>query len=161
MPSRRNQISMTDDEQREFMERGWTLQVASVGRDGWPHLVAMWYALIDGDIHFTTYAGAQKALNLDADPRITCMIESGEEYQELRGLVVQGNAEVIRDNPELVIQVQIATAAKRGGDPTPGAASMAAPPDEARLKQASKRAVIRVRPVNVYSWDHRKLGGTY
>ena len=74
MPSRRNQIAMTDHEQREVLEQGWTLQVASMGHDGWPHLVAMWYALIDGDIHFTTYARAQKTLNLDADPRITCMI---------------------------------------------------------------------------------------
>ena len=110
--------------------------------------------MIDGDIHFTTYARAQKTLNLDADPRITCMIESGTEYQEIRGLVVRGKADVIRDNPNLVIQVQDATAAKRSDAP-------AAPPNEARVKQASKRAVIRVRPVSIYSWDHRKLGGTY
>lgn len=161
MPSRRNQIAMTDQEQREFLERGWTLQVASLGHDGWPHLVAMWYALIDGDIHFTTYARAQKTLNLDADRRITCMIESGTEYQEIRGLVVRGEAEVIRDNPDLVIRVQDATAAKRSGDAPPGTGSTATPPSEARIKQASKRVVIRVRPVNIYSWDHRKLGGTY
>jgi nitroimidazol reductase NimA-like FMN-containing flavoprotein (pyridoxamine 5'-phosphate oxidase superfamily) len=161
MPSRRNQIAMTEDESRDFLERGWTLQVASVGSDGWPHLVAMWYALIDGDIHFTTYARAQKTLNLAANPRITCMIEVGEEYSEVRGLVVRGDAEVILDNPELVIQVQMATAAKRSGEGSPSAEALAAPPSEARLKQASKRVVIRVRPVSIYSWDHRKLGGTY
>ncbi|MDP6606537.1 MAG: pyridoxamine 5'-phosphate oxidase family protein [Dehalococcoidia bacterium] len=158
MPSRRNEIAMTDEERLDFLEHGATLQVASIGHDGWPHMVAMWYAMIDGDIHFTTYRKAQKVLNLEADPRITCMLETGIAYSEVRGLVIRGKADVILDTPELVVDVQIATAAKRGEvDPT----APVPPPSEARLNQAAKRAVIRVRPTNIYSWDHSKLGGRY
>ena len=99
MPSRRGQNEMTQEEQAEFLATGWTLQVASLGPEGFPHLVAMWYGMVDGAIHFTTFAKAQKVINLKRDPRITCMLESGEEYQELRGLVIEGEAEVIQGNP--------------------------------------------------------------
>ena len=156
MPSRRDMIALTEDEQREFIEARRTLQVASIGHNGWPHIVAMWYGVIDGLIHFTTYAKAQKVLNLDRDPRITCMLEEGEEYSELRGLVIEGEAEIVRDNPDLVMAVQDASAVLRGGgSPT------SAMPDAGRLKQASKRAVVKVHPTRLYSWDHTKLGGVY
>ena len=145
---------MTEEEQGEFLEAGWTLQVASVGPGGWPHLVAMWYAVIDGAIHFTTFAKAQKVLNLRRDPKLSCMLEAGEEYQELRGLVIEGEAEVVEGDTDLVLQVMAGIERKRsGGEPVM--------PNDVQRKQASKRAVVRLKPTNVYSWDHRKLGGVY
>lgn len=155
MPSRRSQIEMTPEEQEEFLATGWTLQVASIGSQGYPHLVAMWYGMIGGEIHFTTFAKAQKVLNLERDPRITCMLESGEQYQELRGLVVEGDAEVIQGDPDLVLQVNAAIGAKRGNG------ADATMPSDVQRKQAAKRAVVRVHPKRVISWDHNKLGGTY
>ncbi len=159
MPSRRNMIAMTDDEATEFIETGWTLQVASVGNNGWPHLVAMWYGVIDGKIHFTTYAKAQKVLNLKRDPRITVMLESGTEYSKIKGLVIEGEAEVVENDPDLVMAVQDATGRKRNEN----AGAQAATPmtDEQRRAQASKRAVVRIEAKRVYSWDHGKLGGRY
>ncbi len=159
MPSRRNMIAMTDDEATEFIETGWTLQVASVGNNGWPHLVAMWYGVIDGKIHFTTYAKAQKVLNLKRDPRITVMLESGTEYSKIKGLVIEGEAEVVENDPDLVMAVQDATGRKRNEN----AGAQAATPmtDEQRRAQASKRAVVRIDAKRVYSWDHGKLGGRY
>ena len=159
MPSRRNMIAMTDEEATEFIETGWTLQVASVGNNGWPHLVAMWYGVIDGKIHFTTYAKAQKVLNLKRDPRITVMLESGTEYSKIKGLVIEGEAEVVENDPDLVMAVQDATGRKRNEN----AGAQAATPmtDEQRRAQASKRAVVRIEAKRVYSWDHGKLGGRY
>ena len=159
MPSRRNMIAMTDEEATEFIETGWTLQVASVGNNGWPHLVAMWYGVIDGKIHFTTYAKAQKVLNLKRDPRITVMLESGTEYSKIKGLVIEGEAEVVENDPDLVMAVQDATGRKRNEN----AGAQAATPmtDEQRRAQASKRAVVRIDAKRVYSWDHGKLGGRY
>ena len=113
MPSRRNMIEMTHEETKEFVETGWTLQVASIGSNGWPHLVAMWYGIIDEKIHFTTYAKAQKVLNLKRDPRITVMLESGTEYSKIKGLVIEGNADVVENDPDLVMAVQDATGRKR------------------------------------------------
>ena len=159
MPSRRTQIAMTDEEQQAFLEQGWTLEVASNGPRGWPHLVAMWYAMLDGKIHFTTFTKSQKIRNLRRDPKITCLLEAGEAYEELRGLVIEGEAEVIGDDPDLVLRVMAAVGRKRdgGGD---GEGSGALPSDVQR-RQAAKRSVVRVHPVRVYSWDHRKLGGVY
>lgn len=159
MPSRRSMIAMTAEEMREFIETGWTLQVASNGHNGWPHVVAMWYGIIDDKIHFTTYAKAQKVLNLKHDPRITVMLESGTDYSKIKGLVIEGNADVIENNPDLVIAVQDATGRKRNEN----AGAQAATPmtDDQRRAQASKRAVVRINPTRIYSWDHNKLGGRY
>src|SRR5437870_12703585 len=105
MPKRRNQIEMTDEEQDAFLREGHTLQVASIGPHGYPHQVAMWYALIDGKVHFTTYARSQKVQNLRRNPKLSIMLEAGEPYNELRGLVIEGDAEIIEGDVALAARV--------------------------------------------------------
>lgn len=104
MAKRRSDIAMTEDEQRAFLEEavaaGRTVTFASVDQNGWPHLVAMWTMLKDGELYFTGYRKSQKILNLKRDPKITCMIEMGDTYDQVRGLVIQGRAEIVED-PEL------------------------------------------------------------
>lgn len=155
MPKQRNQIEMTPEEQDAFLRQGLTLQVASIGPGGYPHLVAMWYALIDGKICFTTYARSQKVLNLRRNPKITVMLESGRPYTELRGLVIEGDAEIIEGDPQFAAKVSMASGSRRPGD------EVAAEPLPQALRAVAKRVVVRVHPVKVYSWDHRKLGGAY
>lgn len=153
MPSRRHSIALTDAEQQQLLEQGWTLQVASIGPRGYPHLVAMWYVVIDGLIHFTTFRKSQKILNLKRNPKITVMLESGKAYAELKGLVIEGNVELV-DEPSETARVQALVGAKYNGIPVRA-------PTEASLAVASKRIVVRIRPVDIYSWDHGKLGGRY
>ena len=105
MPKRRNQIAMTDEEMQAFLRKGHTLEVASIGPDGYPHQVAMWYALLDGTIHFTTYARSQKVLNLRRNPKMSVMLETGTAYNELRGAVIEGNADIIEGDIELAARV--------------------------------------------------------
>jgi nitroimidazol reductase NimA-like FMN-containing flavoprotein (pyridoxamine 5'-phosphate oxidase superfamily) len=155
MPKRRSQISMTEEEQEAYLREGHTLQVASIGVGGYPHQVAMWYALVDGKIHFTTYAKSQKVLNLRRNPKISVMLESGEKYNELRGMVIEGTADVIEGDVALAARVAAMGSSRRPAEEPPG------PPSEQTLRAVAKRAVIRVNPVNIYSWDHRKLGGVY
>ncbi len=95
--SQRDQIRMTEQEIAQFLAQGRTLSVATINPDGAPHLVAMWYALIDGKIAFWTYRKSQKAANLRRDPRLTCMLESGDAYEELRGVQIHGVARLIED----------------------------------------------------------------
>jgi nitroimidazol reductase NimA-like FMN-containing flavoprotein (pyridoxamine 5'-phosphate oxidase superfamily) len=154
MPSRRAEIALTPAEQEQLLREGWTLQVASIGPKGYPHLVAIWYVVIDGHIHFTTFARSQKVLNLRRNPKITVMLESGKLYHELKGLVVEGQAEILEDTP-FTARVMGLVGEKYSGIPAP----METP--EAALKVAAKRVTIRVRPVDTYSWDHAKLGGRY
>ncbi len=154
MPSRRAAIAMTDGERERFLEEGWTLQVATNGPGGFPHLAAMWYVLRDGLIHFTTFAKSQKIVNVRRDPRITAMLETGRAYEELRGLVVRGAAELDED-VRATAAVMSLVAQKYRGMPIP------AETPEAALPAAAKRVVVRIRPERVYSWDHTKLGGRY
>jgi PPOX class probable F420-dependent enzyme len=154
MPSRRGQIALTDAEQEQLLAGGWTLQVASIGPEGYPHLIAMWYVVIDGVIHFTTFRKSQKILNLRRNPKMTVMLEDGKAYTELRGMVIESDAELIED-PHYTAQVMAKIGEKYNGIP----ARTDTP--EAALAVASKRVTVRVRPVDVYSWDHSKLGGKY
>lgn len=154
MASRRSSIALTDDEQRDFIEQGWTLQVASIGPKGFPHLVAMWYVVIDGAIHFTTFRKSQKVLNLKRDPKLTVMLESGKAYSELRGLVIEGNG-VIVDELETTARVMSLVGKKYQGMPIPTDTPEAVSP------MAPKRVTVRIDPVDIYSWDHAKLGGRY
>lgn len=154
MPSRRNQIALTEDEQKALMDEGWTLQVASIGPKGYPHLVAMWYVVVDGRLHFTTFGKSQKILNLRRNPKITCMLESGTAYTQLKGVVIEGEAEIISDNVETA-KIMGLVGHKYSGAPLSDA------PSEGQLRAASKRVVVRINPVDVYSWDHAKLGGRY
>ncbi len=154
MPSRRGSIALTQDEQDAFLKDGWTLQVASIGPKGFPHLVAMWYVLDGGDIVFTTFRKSQKVINLQRNPKLTVMLEAGRAYSELQGLAIEGEGEIV-DDPQFTAKVMAKVGEKYNGIPAP----METP--EAALKVAGKRVVIRVKPAEIYSWDHRKLGGVY
>ncbi|MEO6436409.1 MAG: pyridoxamine 5'-phosphate oxidase family protein [Tepidisphaeraceae bacterium] len=154
MPSRRGSIALTDAEQEAMLNESWTLQVASNGHKGFPHLVAMWYIVDGGEICFTTFRKSQKILNLQRDPKMTVMLESGKAYAELRGLVIEGDA-VIDDTTENTARIMALVGAKYNGIP------VATNTAEAALKVASKRVVVRLKVADIYSWDHRKLGGTY
>lgn len=152
--SRRDLIRMNDDEIRAFLEEQRTLQVATIDHDGWPHLVAMWYVLIDGQVVFWTYAKSQKALNLRRDPRLTCLVESGERYEELRGIQIKGRA-ILNDDPETVQRIGESIYERYTGGPLNEATRQMV------AAQASKRVLVFVEPVEVVSWDHSKLGGVY
>lgn len=145
---------MTTEEQEKFIADGWTLQVASAGPRGFPHLVAMWYVVDRSDIVFTTFRKSQKIFNLKRDPRMTAMLEAGRGYAELQGLVIEGNAE-LEDDVDETARIMGLVGAKYNGIP------VATDTPEETLKAASKRMVVRIRPDRVYSWDHTKLGGRY
>ena len=95
----RDQVTMTEAEIAALLAAARKVQLATINPDGTPHLVTMFYALIDGQITFWTYRTSQKARNLARDPRLACLVEDGEDYFELRGVSVTGTAELVRDEP--------------------------------------------------------------
>jgi PPOX class probable F420-dependent enzyme len=151
--NRRDQIRMNDEEIRAFLEEQRKLQVATIDHDGWPHLVAMWYVLINDEVVFWTYARSQKAINLRRDPRLTCLVEAGERYEELRGVQIKGQA-AINDERATVQRIGEAIWERYTGPLNENTRQMV-------TAQAAKRVLIFVKPVEVVSWDHRKLGGSY
>ncbi|MCW2588381.1 MAG: pyridoxamine 5-phosphate oxidase-related, FMN-binding protein [Mycobacterium sp.] len=147
----RGKIVMTDDEITEFIERSRTATMATVLPNGRPHLVAMWYAVLDGEIWFETKAKSQKAVNVRRDPTITVMIEDGQTYNTLRGVSIDGTAEIVDDDPDLLLRVGISVWERYTGPYS----------DEMRPfvdQMMNNRIAVRVVPTRLRSWDHGKLG---
>ncbi len=153
MAKRRAEISMSEQEIRKFIEEQKSLQVATLNRDGSPHLTTLWFAVVDGDIVFETYTKSQKIKNLERDPRITVLLEDGTEYAELRGVSISGRAELYKD-PADVHRLAGAVMARNN----PGMPKDAL--EQAAKRMATKRSAVVVKGEKVVSWDHRKLGGT-
>jgi len=141
---------MSDAEITEFMARSRIATLATIGPNGAPHLTAMWYAVIDGELWFETKAKSQKAVNLRRDPRVTCLLEAGQTYDQLRGVAIEGHAEII-DDPDKLWAVGVSVWERYTG------------PYREEVRPAveqmlNKRIAIRVVPERLRSWDHRKLG---
>lgn len=151
---------MTPDEIQGFLESGMTLQVATVGPDGAPHLAPMWYVM-DGDrVVFRSFTKSQKIVNLRRDPRLTVLRESGEAYAELRGVMIKGTARLITD-AGFVLAVYGRMAAKYA---MVGDAPVDLDPESLEAafgRFAAKNTAVVVEPLNIVSWDHTKLGGVY
>ena len=148
----RDQVAMTAAEVAAFLAESRKLQLATINPDGTPHLVTMFYALVGDEIAFWTYRASQKALNLARDPRVSCLVEAGEDYFELRGVQVSGTVRTVTDY-ESVLGI-----GRRIMGVLPGAPADAL--EEYVAKQASKRVGFVVEPARVASWDHRKLLAT-
>jgi PPOX class probable F420-dependent enzyme len=145
----RDRVGMTTAEVAAFLEGARKLQLATINRDGTPHLVTMYYAMDGGLITFWTYRASQKARNLSRDPRLTCLVETGSEYFDLRGVQVQGVARPVED-PAEVLEI-----GRRIGAVTVGAHGGL--PDDYISHTARKRLGYVVEPTRVISWDHSKL----
>jgi PPOX class probable F420-dependent enzyme len=156
MPSRRDQIKLTDEEQHELIESERIVVVSSLGPRGWPHVMPLWYVPRDGDVWIWTYAKSQKVKNLERDPRATLLIETGSEYTELRGVQIEAEAELIRDVDLIVDYAKKMTI--RYSD---GIESVEGDAAAGLRAQAPKRVAIHFHPKRVASWDHGKLGGVY
>jgi len=153
MAGRRDSIKMSDDEISSFLEAGRDLQVASINVDGTPHLVTMWYAMQDGEIAFWTYGKSQKIINLRRDPRLTVLVATGEVYEQLKGVSIQGQAEIV-DDPHDVLRYGEAVYERYWGPLNDTVR-------EGVRAMGAKRVVIVVKPDKILSWDHSKLGGSY
>lgn len=148
--NQRSQIEMTHDEIVAYMNASRTATMATVGPDGTPHLVAMWFAVLDNHIWFETKAKSQKAVNLRRNNRLTVLIEDGLTYDTLRGVSLEGTGEIV-DDPETLWRIGVNVWERYNGPYT----EELKPLVEAMLH---KRIAVRLDPVRIRSWDHRKLG---
>ncbi len=154
MPKRRELVSMTDEEMWDFIDDQKSIQIATINRDGSPHLTTLWFAIIDGKIVLETFTKSQKVVNLKRDPRIAVLVESGEAYDELRGVSINATAELVSEVDEVH---QLHMAVLRRNTPE-------IPEDvleKAVASMVAKKTAILVEPEKVMSWDHTKLGGVY
>jgi len=153
MPKRRDEVTMTDEEIRSFIESQKTVQVATINRDGTPHLMPLWFAIVDGDIVLETFTKSQKVKNLERDPRVTVLLEDGDVYEKLRGVAIYATAELVKDVEKVhALHMEVL---KRNTEM----------PEEilekATRSMAPKKTAIVIKAQRTISWDHGKLGGIY
>ncbi len=145
---------MSDDELARFLEEQSIMSVATAGPSGRPHVVPLWYVPDGGELRGWTYAKSQKTKNLERDPRATLQIESGVQYDELRGAMLECDVELERDLDRVAEFGRALFTRYGGGELGPEAREMVA-------KQAPKRVGLTFRPTRTVTWDHAKLGGVY
>ena len=152
--SSRDVVRMSQQEVDDFLKAGLKVQVATVNPDGSPHLATLFYVVRDGKIAFWTYGKSQKIRNLERDPRITCLVEDGVNYFELRGVSIAGKAELVRDHDELLdLGTEVAMRMVNADDP----AALGEIGTAVVQKQALKRVGVIVTPDHVATWDHSKM----
>jgi len=151
MAGTRSRVAMSEAEIEEFLAGDMKVQVATVGPDGAPHLTTLFYVLDEGRIAFWTYGSSQKVKNLRRDPRITCLVEDGEDYFELRGVSITGRATLLEEYDE------IKALGARMTQRMAGDADLGDLGEQIVEQQAHKRVGIVVEPDKVASWDHRKM----
>lgn len=156
MPSRRDQITMTDAEVRTYLEAQRRIILVTNGPGGMPHPVPMNYGLDpEGRIILTAFRKSQKVKNLERDPRATLLVESGAAYGELRGVIAWCDAEILSEPDEVAQNMAL----MRADSAT--AQSISGTRDEQVRASMSKRVVLRFTPYRYASWDHARLGEFY
>ena len=149
MQNRRPQIRLDPQEQAAFLREHRKAALATIDKEGFPHVVAMNFFTKDGAYYMTSYGKAQKVLNIRRNPKVGLMVEAGARYFELRGVMIRGHCEIIEDAD--AVRWAFAEMAAAHGARRPSGAADSAP----------KRVVLKIVPEKTASWDHSKLGGRY
>jgi PPOX class probable F420-dependent enzyme len=152
--SRRAEIVLSDDEIRRLLDEQRTLICATIGRDGWPHLMPLWYVVRDGECWSWTYAKSQKVRNLERDPRATLQVETGTDYDQLRGVMFECEVTLHREADDIAALGLEIFARYTGADLGDDVREMV-------RKQAPKRVGLEFVERSRVTWDHRKLAGVY
>ena len=145
---------MSETEIDDFISGQKSLQVATINRDGTPHLSTLWFDIVDGNIVFETFTKSQKIKNLERDNRISCLLEDGLEYEKLRGVQINGIAELYTESDDVHALARGVMARNNPDIPEEML-------DDIAKAMSAKRTAVVVKATKVISWDHGKLGGTY
>jgi PPOX class probable F420-dependent enzyme len=157
MPSRREQIRMSEQELQDFLHDQKVMTCATIGPEGRPHLMPLWYVVDGPELRGWTYAKSQKTKNLERDPRATVQVETGVRYDQLRGVMMECDVEVVRET-DRVAEHGMELFRRYAGGPD---GVLPDGVEEMVAAQAPKRVGLRFTPTRIVSWDHGKLGGAY
>jgi hypothetical protein len=152
--SRRDQIRMNDEEVSSFLDEQRTVICATNGRQGWPHLMPLWFVVRDGRLWSWTYAKSQKTRNLERDPRATVQVEAGVDYEVLRGVMFECEVAIHRESDDVAALGLEIFARYTGADLGDDVREMV-------HAQAPKRVGLEFVEQSRVTWDHRKLSGVY
>jgi PPOX class probable F420-dependent enzyme len=154
VPKRRDIVKMSKDEIWKFIESQKTIQVATINKDGTPHVMPLWFAIDDGRVVLETFTKSQKVVNLERDARISVLFEDGDEYNDLKGVSIRGTAQLVQEHEE-VHRLHMAVLVRNQPE---------VPVDlleKATASMVAKKTAIVIQPERFVTWDHSKLAGVY
>jgi hypothetical protein len=146
---RSRRIAMSPEERDEFLRTERTCRLASVKGSGGPHLSALWFAWDGNALWVTSIVKSQRWADVEKDPRVSVLVDTGHDFSELRGVEISGTAESIGEvprtgepNDELVVPEQLFGDKYAGG----------------KFGHDGRHAWLRIVPEKIVSWDFRKMG---
>lgn len=144
-------LPMIDDEVWRFLDEQKILCLATINADNTPHNTPVWYAVYNKKIYFRADDNKVKVRNISRNPRVSCVVEAGVKYTELRGVTIFGRARTITDKKFRKIVNNLLLdryAYERNYEDMPEAWRK-------KYEQAD-RAIIEISPEKITSWDNRK-----
>jgi PPOX class probable F420-dependent enzyme len=145
---RGNRIAMTSDELDDFLRAERTCRVATAGKDGAPHTSALWFVWDGKALWLNTIVKSQRWTNLERDPRVSVLVDAGEDYFELRGVELLGSIEPVGSAPRTAEpDAALEHTERLYGEKYSGGTFV---PD-------GRHAWVRLVPDKIVSWDFRKL----
>ena len=153
--------SLTPEEVHEFLQNQRTLIVTTIKKDGAPISHAMWFTYLDDAIYFDTQSASLKARNIERDNRVCCLVEAGEKYFDLRGVIVQGHCVPVTDP----VEIERVEAAKEEKNARIGSGLEEMPEwfSESRSKRRDRgaRVLFKVPMEKVGSWNFGQVREHY
>src|SRR5213082_1940168 len=140
----RLEISLQPDEVDAFLHERKTARVATVGPGGDPHVVPLWFVWLGGSLLLNSTHGNVTVENAKTNPNVAAVIDDGETYDDLRGVMVRGPV-VQADDDARIPEVEHRWSEKYlAGNPVP-------------FQMWRNRVWLRLDPVRIRSWDFRKI----
>ncbi len=147
---RGGKLAMSKQERDDFLASERTCRVASIGRDGSPHVTPLWFAWDGSALWLTSIVRSQRWTDLQRDSRVSVIVDAGGPFTELRGVELRGRAEVVGEVPRTGEPVpELETPERLFADKYAGG----------RVHHDGRHAWLRVAPAKIVSWDFRKMGG--
>ncbi len=155
------ETSLTPEEMRELLETERTVILATTRKSGSPVMHALWFTYLDDAIYINIQSSSFKYRNIQRDNRVCCLVETGESYFELRGVMVEGRAVPVTD-PEERARVQAAAdrKAERIGSGLEEMPSYFRDSRHRRLERGD-RVMLKIPFERVRTWDFGKVRDHY
>ena len=153
----RPDLSMSADAIQEFLRGPHVGVLSTIDHLGYPHAVGIYYDYSEDELRMWVYGKSQKVRNVERDPRCSLLVEAGEPYVDLKGVLLRGEGRVERDFDQVFAlgrAIYERYFYERTGIPFDEG------PGERVRKQSEKRVCVVLTPKRVASWDHAKNAST-
>jgi len=152
-------LALTADEQEAILAEEWNMRISTVSPSGRINATPLWFVWHDGTVW--AYCRGQKVHNLRRDPRCTVLVDRAEQFRELQGIMIQGEARILEDAAAEDADPDLATVREIYGRKYAGGHGEPAPVGDPAPMAASARGRswrwVAITPTQIVTWDNTKI----